>query len=216
MFDLTGRTALVTGASGGLGSAIARGLHRQGAVVAISGRRGEALDQLAAELKERVHALPANLAEREEAEALVPQAEERMGKLDILVANAGITRDNLFVQLSDEAWEEVIAVDLTATFRLARAAIRGMMRRRFGMIKSLAQEYARRNITANCIAPGFIATAMTDKLNEKQRDAILARVPAGRLGDSADVAAAVVYLASDEASYVTGQTLHLNGGMAMI
>jgi 3-oxoacyl-[acyl-carrier protein] reductase len=245
MFDLTGRTALVTGASGGLGSAIARGLHRQGAVVAISGRRREALDQLAAELKERVHALPSNLAERQEAEALVPQAEERMGKLDILVANAGITRDNLFVQLSDEAWDEVIAVDLTATFRLARAAIRGMMRRRFGriigitsvvavtgnagqgnyaaakagmigMIKSLAQEYARRNITANCIAPGFIATPMTDQLNEKQREAILARVPAGRLGESADVAAAVVYLASEEASYVTGQTLHLNGGMAMI
>jgi 3-oxoacyl-[acyl-carrier protein] reductase len=245
MFDLTGRTALVTGASGGIGSAIARGLHRQGAVVAISGRRPEALDQLAAELKERVHVLPANLAERQEAEALVPQAEERMGKLDILVANAGITRDNLFVQLSDEAWDEVIAVDLTASFRLARAAIRGMMRRRFGriigitsvvavtgnagqgnyaaakagmigMIKSLAQEYARRNITANCIAPGFVATAMTDKLNEKQREAILARVPAGRLGESAEVAAAAVYLASDEASYVTGQTLHLNGGMAMI
>jgi 3-oxoacyl-[acyl-carrier protein] reductase len=245
MFDLTGRTALVTGASGGLGSAIARGLHRQGAVVAISGRRREALDQLAAELKERVHALPSNLAERQEAEALVPQAEERMGKLDILVANAGITRDNLFVQLSDEAWDQVIAVDLTATFRLARAAIRGMMRRRFGriigitsvvavtgnagqgnyaaakagmigMIKSLAQEYARRNITANCIAPGFIATPMTDQLNEKQREAILARVPAGRLGESADVAAAAVYLASEEASYVTGQTLHLNGGMAMI
>jgi 3-oxoacyl-[acyl-carrier protein] reductase len=245
MFDLTGRTALVTGASGGLGSAIARSLHRQGAVVAISGTRREALDQLAAELKERVHALAANLAAREEAEALVPRAEEQMGRLDILIANAGITRDNLFVQLSDEAWEEVIAVDLTATFRLARAATRGMLRRRFGriigitsvvavtgnagqgnyaaakagmigMIKSLAQEYARRNITANCIAPGFIATPMTDKLNEKQRAAILARVPAGRLGESADVAAAAVYLASDEASYVTGQTLHLNGGMAMI
>jgi len=245
MFDLSGRTALVTGASGGLGSAIARGLHRQGAVVAISGTRREALDQLAAELKERVHAFAADLAERNEAEALVPRAEERMGRLDILIANAGIARDNLFVQMSDEAWEEVIAVDLTATFRLARAATRGMLRRRFGrivgitsvvavtgnagqgnyaaakagmigMIKSLAQEYARRNITANCIAPGFIATPMTDKLNEKQRAAILARVPAGRLGESAEVAAAAVYLASDEASYVTGQTLHLNGGMAMI
>jgi 3-oxoacyl-[acyl-carrier protein] reductase len=245
MFDLTGRTALVTGASGGLGSAIARGLHRQGAVVAISGTRREALDRLAAELKERVFAFAANLVEREAAEALVPRAEEQMGRLDILIANAGITRDNLFVQLSDEAWEEVIAVDLTANFRLARAATRGMLRRRFGriigitsvvavtgnaghgnyaaakagmigMIKSLAQEYARRNITANCIAPGFIATAMTDKLNEKQRAAILARVPAGRLGESADVAAAAVYLASDEASYVTGQTLHLNGGLAMI
>jgi 3-oxoacyl-[acyl-carrier protein] reductase len=245
MFDLTGRTALVTGASGALGSAIARSLHRQGAVVAISGTRREALDRLAAELKERVFAFAANLVEREAAEALVPRAEEQMGRLDILIANAGITRDNLFVQLSDEAWEEVIAVDLTANFRLARAATRGMLRRRFGriigitsvvavtgnagqgnyaaakagmigMIKSLAQEYARRNITANCIAPGFIATPMTDKLNEKQRAAILARVPAGRLGESADVAAAAVYLASDEASYVTGQTLHLNGGMAMI
>jgi 3-oxoacyl-[acyl-carrier protein] reductase len=245
MFDLTGKTALVTGATGGIGGAIARGLHQQGATVAVSGTRREVLDALAAELKDRVHALPCNLADRGEVEALVPAAEERMGKLDILVANAGITRDNLFVQLSDEAWDEVIAVNLSASFRLARAAIRGMMRRRFGriiaitsvvavtgnagqgnyaaakagmigMIKSLAQEYARRNITANAIAPGFIATAMTDKLNEKQREAILARVPAGRLGAAADVAAAAVYLASDEASYVTGQTLHLNGGMAMI
>ena len=211
----------------------------------MSGTRREVLDQLAAELKDRVHALACNLSDRQEVEALVPAAEERMGKLDILVANAGITRDNLFVQLSDEAWDEVIAVNLSATFRLARAAIRGMMRRRFGriiaitsvvavtgnagqgnyaaakagligMIKSLAQEYARRNITANAIAPGFIATAMTDKLNEKQREAILSRVPAGRLGAAAEVAAAAVYLASDEASYVTGQTLHLNGGMAMI
>jgi len=245
MFDLTGRTALVTGATGGIGGAIARGLHQQGATVAISGTRREVLDALAAELKERVHALPCNLAQAQEVEALVPAAEERMGKLDILIANAGITRDNLFVQLSDEAWEDVIAVNLSASFRLARAAIRGMMRRRFGriiaitsvvavtgnagqgnyaaakagligMIKSLAQEYARRNITANAIAPGFIATAMTDKLNEKQREAILSRVPAGRLGAAAEVAAAAVYLASDEASYVTGQTLHLNGGMAMI
>jgi 3-oxoacyl-[acyl-carrier protein] reductase len=245
MFDLTGRTALVTGATGGIGGAIARGLHQQGATVAVSGTRREVLDALAAELKERVHALACNLAEAQEVEALVPAAEERMGKLDILIANAGITRDNLFVQLSDEAWDDVIAVNLSASFRLARAAIRGMMRRRFGriiaitsvvavtgnagqsnyaaakagmigMIKSLAQEYARRNITANAIAPGFISTAMTDKLNEKQREAILARVPAGRLGATADVAAAAVYLASDEASYVTGQTLHLNGGMAMI
>ena len=178
-------------------------------------------------------------------DALVPKAEEVMGKLDILVANAGITRDNLLVQLSDEAWDEVIAVNLTATFRLARAAIKGMMRRRtgriigitsvvgvtgnagqgnytaakagmIGMIKSIAQEYAKRGVTANCIAPGFIATAMTDKLNEKQREAILSRVPAGRLGEGAEVAAAAVYLASDEAAYVTGQTLHVNGGMAMI
>jgi 3-oxoacyl-[acyl-carrier protein] reductase len=245
MFDLTGKTALVTGATGGIGGAIARALHQQGAAVAVSGTRREVLDALAGELKDRVHALPCNLADAGEVEALVPAAEERLGKLDILVANAGIARDNLFVQLSDEAWDEVIAVNLSASFRLARAAIRGMMRRRFGriiaitsvvavtgnagqgnyaaakagmigMIKSLALEYARRNITANAIAPGFIATAMTDKLNEKQREAILARVPAGRLGAVLDVAAAAVYLASDEASYVTGQTLHVNGGMAMI
>jgi 3-oxoacyl-[acyl-carrier protein] reductase len=245
MFDLGGKTALVTGASGGLGGAIAQALHRQGAVVVVSGTRREALDQLAAELKERVHVLTCNLADKKEVEALVPAAEERMGRLDILVANAGITRDNLLVQLSDEAWEEVIAVNLSASFRLARAAVKGMMRRRFGriigitsvvavtgnagqsnytaakagmigLIKSLAQEYARRSITANCIAPGFIATPMTDRLNEKQREAILGRVPAGRLGVAADVGAAAVYLASDEASYVTGQTLHVNGGMAMI
>jgi 3-oxoacyl-[acyl-carrier protein] reductase len=245
MFDLTGRMALVTGATGGLGGAIARALHQQGAVVALSGTRREALDQLASELEERVHVLPCDLADKAEIEALVPGAEERMGRLDILVANAGITRDNLLVQLSDEAWDEVIAVDLTASFRLARAAIKGMMRRRFGRIigitsvvavtgnpgqgnyaaakagmiglmKSLAQEYAKRSITANCIAPGFIATPMTDKLNEKQRDAILARVPAGRLGAATDVGAAAVYLASDEASYISGQTLHVNGGMAMI
>jgi len=245
MFDLGGKTALVTGASGGLGGAIARALHAQGAVVAVSGTRREALDQLAAELQERVHVLTCNLADKQEVEALVPAAEERMGKLDIMVANAGITRDNLLVQLSDAAWEEVIAVNLSASFRLARAAVKGMMRRRFGriigvtsvvavtgnagqanyaaakagmigLIKSLAQEYARRNITANCVAPGFIATPMTDKLNEKQRETILARVPAGRLGVAGDVAAATVYLASDEAAYVTGQTLHVNGGMAMI
>jgi 3-oxoacyl-[acyl-carrier protein] reductase len=245
MFDLSGKTALVTGATGGLGGAIARALHAQGAVVALSGTRREILDALADELKERVHVLPCNLADTAQVEALVPQCEERMGRLDILVANAGITRDSLFVQLSDAAWDEVIAVDLTASFRLARAAIKGMMRRRsgriigitsvvavtgnpgqgnyaaakagmIGMIKSLAQEYAKRSVTANCIAPGFIATAMTDKLNDKQRDAILARVPAGRLGAAADVAAAAVFLASEEASYITGQTLHVNGGMAMI
>ena len=245
MFDLTGKTALVTGATGGLGSAIARALHRQGAVVALSGTRQEVLDQLATELAERVHVLPCDLADKAQVEALVPKSEERMGKLDIMVVNAGITRDNLLVQMSDEAWDEVIAVNLTASFRLARAAIRGMMRRRsgriigmtsvvavtgnpgqgnytaakagmIGLIKSLAQEYAKRGITANCIAPGFIATPMTDKLNEKQREAILARVPAGRLGAAADVAAAAVFLASDEAAYITGQTLHVNGGMAMI
>jgi 3-oxoacyl-[acyl-carrier protein] reductase len=245
MFDLTGKTALVTGATGGIGGAIARAFHAQGATVAVSGTRREVLDALAGELKGRVHVLPCNLADKDAVEALVPKSEEVMGKLDILVANAGITRDNLFVQLSDEAWDEVLAVNLTATFRLARAAVRGMMRRRFGriigitsvvgvtgnpgqtnytatkagmigMIKSIAQEYAKRNVTANCIAPGFIATAMTDKLNDKQREAILARVPAGRLGAGADVAAAAVYLASDEGGYVTGQTLHVNGGMAMI
>jgi 3-oxoacyl-[acyl-carrier protein] reductase len=245
MFDLTGKTALVTGATGGLGGAIARALHQQGAIVALSGTRVEILDQLAGELKERVHVLACNLADKTEVEMLVPKSEERMGRLDILVANAGITRDNLLVQLSDEAWDEVIAINLTASFRLARAAIKGMMRRRFGriigiasvvavtgnpgqgnyaaakagmigMVKSLAHEYAKRSITANCIAPGFIATAMTEKLNEKQRDAILARVPAGRLGGAADVGAAAVFLASDEASYITGQTLHVNGGMAMI
>jgi len=245
MFDLNGKTALVTGATGGIGGAIARALHKQGATVAISGTRKEALDQLAATLGERVHVLPAKLNDKDEVEALVPAAEQAMQKLDILVANAGITRDNLFVQLSDEAWDEVIAVNLTATFRLARAATKGMMRRRFGriigitsvvgvtgnpgqgnytaakagmigMFKTLGAEYAKRGVTANCIAPGFIATPMTDKLNEKQREAILTRVPAGRLGGPDDVAAAVVYLASDEAAYVTGQTLHINGGMAMI
>ena len=245
MFDLNGKTALVTGATGGIGGAIAQALHKQGATVAISGTRKEALEQLAAALGERVHVLPANLGDKEQVEKLVPAAEQAMQKLDILVANAGVTRDNLFVQLSDEAWDEVIAVNLTSTFRLARAATKGMMRRRFGriigitsvvgvtgnpgqgnytaakagmigMMKTLGAEYAKRGVTANCIAPGFIATPMTDKLNEKQREAILTRVPAGRLGGPDDVAAAVVYLASDEAAYVTGQTLHVNGGMAMI
>jgi len=244
MFDLTGKTALVTGATGGIGGAIARALHQQGATVAVSGTRREVLDALAGELGSRVHVLPCNLADKGEVEALVPKCEQAMEKLDILVANAGITRDNLLVQLSDEAWDEVIAVNLSATFRLARAAVKGMMRRRsgriigitsvvgvtgnagqgnyaaakagmIGMFKSIAQEYAKRGVTANCIAPGFIATAMTDKLNDKQREALLARVPAGRLGAGADVAAAAVYLASDEAAYVTGQTLHVNGGMAM-
>jgi 3-oxoacyl-[acyl-carrier protein] reductase len=245
MFDLTGKAALVTGASGGIGGAIARALHGQGATVALSGTRREALDRLAGELKERVQVLPCNLAAKDEVEALVPKAEETMGKLDVLVANAGITRDNLLVQLRDEDWEEVLAVNLTATFRLTRAAVRGMMRRRFGriigiasvvgvtgnagqsnytatkagmigMIKSVAAEYAKRGVTANAIAPGFIASAMTDKLNDKQREAILGRVPAARLGVGADVAAAAVFLASDEAGYITGQTLHVNGGMAMV
>lgn len=245
MFDLSGKTALVTGASGGIGGAIARALHAQGATVAVSGTRREALDALAAELKERVHVLSCDLADREAVEALVPKAEEAMQKLDILVANAGVNKDNLLVALRDEDWEQVININLTATFRLTRAAVKGMMRRRFGriigitsvvgvtgnagqsnytaskagmigMMKSVAAEYAKRGVTANCVAPGFIASPMTDRLNEKQREAILARVPAGRLGSGADVAAAVVYLASDEAAYVTGQTLHVNGGMAMV
>jgi 3-oxoacyl-[acyl-carrier protein] reductase len=244
MFDLTGKTALVTGATGGIGGAVARALAAQGARVAVSGTRREVLDQLAGELAGAV-ALPCNLADKDAVEALVPQAEAALGQLDILVANAGITKDNLFVALKDEDWEQVLNINLTATFRLARAAVKGMMRRRFGrvigitsvvgvtgnpgqsnytaakagmigMFKSVGKEYAKRGVTANCVAPGFIATPMTDKLNEKQREAILAMVPAGRLGSGADVAAAVVYLASDEAGYVTGQTLHVNGGMAMI
>ncbi len=245
MFDLTGKTALVTGATGGIGGAVARALHAQGAKVALSGTRREVLEKLAGELKERAHVLPCNLANTDEVEALVPAAEAALGQLDILVCNAGVTRDNLFVQMRDEEWEQVLAINLTATFRLARAAAKSMMRKRFGrligitsvvgvtgnpgqanyaaskagmigMFKSVAQEYAKRNVTANCIAPGFIATAMTDALNEKQRAAILERVPANRLGTADDIAAAAVYLASNEAAYVTGQTLHVNGGMAMI
>ena len=230
MFDLTGKTALVTGATGGIGGAIARALHQQGATVALSGTRREVLDQLAAELASRVHVLPANLAKKDEVEALVPAAEAAMGKLDVLIANAGITRDNLLMQMRDEDWDEVLAVNLTATFRLARAAVRGMMRRRAGRIIGITSVVGvtgnpgQANYTAakagligmiKSIAPGIIATAMTDKLNDKQREAILARVPAGRLGAGADPAAAAVYLASDEAAYVTGQTLHVNGGMAM-
>lgn len=245
MFDLTGKTALVTGATGGIGGAIATALHKQGATVALSGTRREALETLAAQLGERVHVLPCNLSDDAQVEALVPSAEEAMGQLDILVSNAGITRDNLFVQLRDEDWDDVIKVNLTATFRLARAATKLMMRKRYGriiaitsvvgvtgnpgqgnytaakagligMIKSLGAEYAKRNVTANCIAPGFIATPMTDVLNDKQRETILTKVPAGRLGSPEDIAAAAVYLSSNEAGYVTGQTIHVNGGMAMI
>jgi 3-oxoacyl-[acyl-carrier protein] reductase len=245
MFDLTGKTALVTGASGGIGGAIARALHRQGATVAISGTKREALDGLAATLADRTHVLPCNLADKADVEKLVPAAEAAMGQLDILVNNAGITRDGLFMRLKDDDWDEVIAVDLTAGFRLARAAVRGMMRRRdgriigitsvvgvtgnagqgnyaaakagmIGMTKSLAQEVASRGVTVNCVAPGLIETAMTSGLADKQREAILSRVPLGRLGSVADVAAAVVFLASPEGAYVTGQTVHVNGGMAML
>jgi 3-oxoacyl-[acyl-carrier protein] reductase len=245
MFELTGKTALVTGATGAIGGGIARALHRQGATVALSGTKRDVLDRLAADIGERVHVLPGNLADSAETEALVPRAEEVMGQLDILVANAGITKDNLFVQLRDEEWDGVIAVNLSATFRLARAAVRGMMRRRFGrviaitsvvgtsgnpgqanyvaakagitgMIKSIAQEYAKRGVTANCVAPGFIVTPMTERLNDKQRETILAKIPANRAGTVDEVAAAVAFLAADEAAYVTGQTLHVNGGMAMI
>jgi 3-oxoacyl-[acyl-carrier protein] reductase len=244
MFDLNGKTALVTGATGAIGGAIARALHGQGATVALSGTRRDVLDALAGELKDRVHVLPCDLADKDAVEALVPSAEEKMAKLDILVANAGVNQDNLFVSLTDEAWDKVIAVNLTAAFRLTRAAVMRMMRRRWGrvigissivgytgnpgqgnytaskagmvgMMKSVAAEYAKRNVTANCIAPGIIVSAMIDKLNDKQRETILSRVPAGRLGTPADVAAAAVFLASEEAGYVTGQTLHVNGGMAM-
>jgi len=244
MFDLTGKSALVTGASGGIGAAIARALHRQGALVGVSGTRRDALDHLAAQLGERAHVLPCNLADKEDVETLVPRTEEALGSLDILVNNAGVTRDNIFVRLSDEAWDEVIAINLTAAFKLARAAARGMMRRRYGRIigitsvvgvtgnagqgnyaaakagmigmsKALAREVAPRNITVNCVAPGFIDTAMTAALNEKHRATLLGAVPAGRLGTVDDVAAAVVFLASGEAAYITGHTLHVNGGMAM-
>jgi 3-oxoacyl-[acyl-carrier protein] reductase len=244
MFDLTGKTALVTGATGGIGGAIAKALHAQGAKLAISGTRREVLDALAAELGGAV-VLPCDLSSKDQVEALIPDAEKALGQLDILVANAGITKDNLFVSLKDEDWEQVINVNLTSTFRLARAAVKGMMRRRFGrvigitsvvgvtgnpgqanytaakagmigMFKSIGKEYAKRGVTANCIAPGFIASPMTDKLNDKQREAILQMVPAGKLGSGDDIGAAVVYLASNEGAYVPGQSLHVNGGMAML
>ena len=245
MFDLTGKTALVTGATGGIGGAIATALHAQGATVALSGTRREKLEELAAGLGERAHVVPTNLSSVEEVEALVPAAEKAMGGLDILVNNAGITRDNLFIRMKDEEWDQVIAVNLSANFRLTRSAAKLMMRKRWGRIvqitsvvgvtgnpgqgnyaaakagligmsKSLAAEIASRNVTVNCIAPGFIETAMTDVLNDKQKETILTRVPAGRLGHAGEIAAAAIYLASEEAAYVTGQTLHVNGGMAMI
>lgn len=245
MFDLSGKNALITGATGGIGSAIASALHERGATVSISGTREEVLNELAGNLKDRVHVIPCNLSDPEEVNGLSGKAEEAMGSIDIIVNNAGITRDNIFFRMSDEEWQSVLDVNLTAGFRILRGALRNMMRNRhgriigvtsvvgvtgnpgqgnyaaakagmIGMTKSLAMEVASRGITANCIAPGFIETAMTDALNEKQRETVLSRVPAGRLGRVDEIAAAAVYLASDEAAYVTGQTLHVNGGMAMI
>jgi len=245
MFDLTGKSALVTGASGGIGADIARGLHSAGAVVALSGTRVEPLEALAAELGERSHVLPCNLSDAEAVEALPKQAIEAMGAMDILVNNAGITRDNLFMRMSDEEWAQVLEVNLTSTMRLCRGALRGMMKSRWGRIinissivgatgnpgqgnyaaakagmvgmsKSLAYEVASRGVTVNCVAPGFIATPMTDKLNDDQKAAINVKIPAGRMGTPEEIAAAVLYLASNEAGYVTGATLHVNGGMAML
>ena len=245
MFDLTGKSALVTGASGGIGADIARALHGAGALVALSGTRVEPLEALAAELGARTYVLPCNLSDAEAVEALSKQAVETMGAMDILVNNAGITRDNLFMRMSDEEWAQVLEVNLTSTMRLCRGALRGMMKSRWGRIinissivgatgnpgqgnyaaakagmvgmsKSLAYEVASRGVTVNCVAPGFIATPMTDKLNEDQKAAINVKIPAGRMGTPEEIAAAVLYLASNEAGYVTGATLHVNGGMAML
>ncbi len=245
MFDLTGLTALVTGASGGIGSAIARSLHAAGAEIALSGTRLAVLEGLAGELGARAAPFVCDLGDPQQSEALVGAVEAKFGKLDILVNNAGLTRDGLALRMKDEDWQKVIDVNLTAGFRLARSALRGMMKRRFGRIvgitsivgvtgnpgqanyaaakagmigmsKALAQEVATRGITVNCIAPGFIATPMTDVLNEEQKNRLLPAIPMGRLGEGADIAAAALYLASREAGYVTGQTLHVNGGMAMI
>lgn len=245
MFDLSGKTALVTGATGGIGAAIARALHEAGAIVAVSGRNEEKLRVLSGELQERVHVFPADLSSAESIENLVKAATEAMGKIDILVNNAGLTKDGLSMRMKDEDWQEVIDVNLTAPFRLARAVQRGMMKNRHGRIinissvvgvtgnpgqanycaskagmigwsKAMAAEIASRNITVNCIAPGFIATAMTDSLTEEQKNAINGKIPMGRMGTANDIAAAALYLASDEAAYITGQTLHVNGGMAMI
>ncbi len=245
MFDLSGKTALVTGATGGIGASIARALHAKGAHVGISGRNEEKLAALAAELGERVSVLAADLSAEGASTDLVSRAEEAMGQIDILVNNAGLTRDNLSMRMKDEEWNEVIDVNLSATFKLAKAVQRGMMKRRSGRIiniasvvgvtgnpgqcnyvaskagmigwsKAMAQEVASRGITVNSVAPGFIATAMTDALTDDQKDKINATIPAGKMGTSDDIAAACVYLASDESAYVTGQTLHVNGGMAMI
>jgi len=245
MFDLSGRKALVTGATGGIGEAVARALHAQGATVGLHGTRVEKLEALAGEFGERVKIFPANLSDRDAVKALGQKAEAELEGVDILVNNAGITRDGLFVRMSDEDWDAVIEVNLTAVFRLTRELTHPMMRRRNGRIinissvvgvagnpgqanycaskagligfsKSLAQEIATRNVTVNCVAPGFIESAMTDKLNEKQKEAIMGAIPARRMGTGDEVASAVVYLASAEAAYVTGQTIHVNGGMAMI
>jgi 3-oxoacyl-[acyl-carrier protein] reductase len=245
MFSPNGKTALVTGASGGIGSDIARALHKQGATVTLSGTRQEALDKLKDELGDRAHVAVCNLGDGAQVDELPKTAEGLMGGLDILVANAGITKDNLFMRMKDEQWDEVIRVNLTATFRLSRAVLRPMMKKKWGriisitsvvgvtgnpgqgnyaatkagiigMAKSLAQEVASRNITVNCVAPGFIKSPMTDVLDDKQREAIMGKIPAGRLGSGMDIGAAVAYLASEEAAYITGQTLHVNGGMAMI
>ena len=245
MFDLSGKTALVTGASGGIGGAIARSLHAQGATVGLGGRNEEALNALAGELGENAHALPASLDDAEAAAGLVKAAEQAMGSVEILVNNAGLTRDMLAMRMSDEDWAAVIEVNLTASFRLSRAVLRGMMKARWGRIvnitsvvgatgnpgqsnyvaskagltgmsKALAAEVASRGITVNCVAPGFISTAMTDALSDDQKSALQGRIPAGRFGEPNDVAGCVAFLASDEAGYVTGQTLHVNGGMAMI
>jgi 3-oxoacyl-(acyl-carrier-protein) reductase len=245
MFDLTGKSALITGASGGIGGAIATALHAAGASVALSGTRVGPLEDLASALGGRAHVLACDLSDKEAVEALPKAAAEAMGAVDILVNNAGITRDNLFMRMSDDEWESVLNVNLTSTFRLCRGVLRGMMKARWGRIvnvssvvgatgnpgqanyaaskagmvgmsKSLAAEVASRNITVNCVAPGFITTAMTDKLNEEQKARILTAVPAGRMGGAAEIAAAVLYLASPEAGYVTGATLHVNGGMSMI
>jgi 3-oxoacyl-[acyl-carrier protein] reductase len=245
VFDLTGRVALVTGASGGLGQGIARALHAQGAQVALTGTRKEALEALAAELNDRAHVAPCDLADSAATEALVSDVERALGSVDILVNNAGVTRDALLIRMKNEDWDTVLAINLTAAFRLSRAALRGMLKRRFGRIinmtsvvgvqgnagqgnyaaakagmigmsKALAAEVATRGITVNCIAPGFIDSPMTRALDEKQRAAILASIPIGRLGSDKEIGAAAVYLASSEAAYLTGQTLHVNGGMAMI
>lgn len=246
MFDLSGRTALVTGASGGIGGAVARALHARGAAVVLSGTRAEALEAVQAELGERAFVAAANLSDAAAVDGLIAGAEAAAGApIDILISNAGLTRDGLLLRMKDEDWETVIRVNLEAYFRLSRAALKGMMKRRQGRIvgitsvvgvtgnpgqsnyaaskagmigfsKALAQEVASRNVTVNCVAPGFIASPMTDALGEAQKSALLGRIPAGRLGEGSDVAAAVVYLASEEAAYVTGQTLHVNGGMAMI